>query len=579
MTALAKLRAYAMRYKAKLAFGLACIVMANLFRAAGPILLQQAIDALNRRITASALFQYSGLVIACALIQGGFLFGHERLLLGMVRDVEQDMRNDFYAHLQKMPLEFFQLNRTGDLMARATSDLKEAASAASQFVSYSVNTIVALLVIVPVMVSINWRLTVLVFIPLSLLVLAGQFLQKRIRERTEQTQKAFSDVSSRVQETLSSVRTIRAYTQEDAEIANFRSASRQYTNHKVKLIQLTGAFHPAVQFLVGMSAIIVLWYGGSLISQGKLSVGQFVEFTLYIGYLVAPMHDLGWAVTVIQRGRVSMERLHSIMTMEPAIRDPLLPAEIAAIRGEIEFRNVHFTYPGSVRPALDGINLRISSGETVALVGAVGSGKSTLMNMIPRLLDAQLGKVLMDGHPVQDLSLRLLRSSIGCIPQESFLFSGAIAANIAFGVEGASPEEIEWAAMQAGVAEDIAEFTQGYDTHIGERGATLSGGQKQRISIARALLRRPGILLLDDALASVDASTEENILNHLQKLNRGRTCVISSHRASTVRGADRIVVLREGRIAEQGPPAELLANNGLYAEMYQRQMVEAELSA
>lgn len=583
MTAQARLRAYVLRYKGKLAFGVACIVLANVFKAAGPVFLQKAIDALGRHITESStessLLFYSGLVIGCALVQGGFLFGQEQLLFGTARDIEQNMRNDLYAHLQKMPVAFFHQFRTGDLMARATNDLKTAASAACQALAYPLNAAFTLLTIVPVMFSISWRLAILVLVPLSFLVVFAQLSQKHIRQRTEQAQVVFSEVSNRAQEAFSSVRTLRAYTQEQAEMAKFRTASKQFTDNKIKLIYLTGAIYPAVNLLVGVALIVVLWYGGSLISQARFSIGQFVQFSLYIGYFVVPLHDLGWAVTVLQQGMVSMERIHSIMAMEPAIRDSLGSAEIQMIRGEIEFCNVCFTYPGALRPALDRISLRILAGETVALVGAVASGKSTLINMVPRLLEAQSGKVLIDGHPIQDLPLKLLRSSIGCIPQENLLFSGTIASNIAFGLEGAPPEKIEQAAMQAGIADDIMEFPLRYDTAVGERGATLSGGQRQRISIARALLRRPAILLLDDALASVDALTEENILNHLRTLVRGRTCIISSHRASTIRAADRIIVLKDGRIVEQGTPAELLARHGFYAEMYEKQMMEEALSA
>jgi ATP-binding cassette subfamily B protein len=325
--------------------------------------------------------------------------------------------------------------------------------------------------------------------------------------------------------------------------------------------------------------IAVLWYGGRLKIAGAITIGQFVQFTLYLGLLVWPMIALGWVINLFQRGMASMGRMDAILSVDPEIRDTKTNGELRDIVGEVEFRNLTFTYPDSEEPALSEINLRIAAGQTVAFVGAVGSGKSTLMNLVPRLLDAEPGQVLIDGRPIREIPLGVLRSSIGYVPQETFLFSESVSGNVAFGVEDATPAEVERAATEAGIAEDIAEFPKRYDTLVGERGITLSGGQKQRTAIARALIRRPRILILDDALSSVDTYTEEKILGHLRQIMRGRTSLIVSHRVSTVKEADVIVVLDDGRIAERGSHEELIIRGGLYAELYDKQLLEEELAA
>jgi ATP-binding cassette subfamily B protein len=414
---------------------------------------------------------------------------------------------------------------------------------------------------------------------MPLVVTATNYFSKRIHDRFEKVQEYFGTVSNRAQESLAGVRVIRAYTQEEAEIDSFKQVNREFVDRNLKLIRLSGVFHPILQFFIGLGFIAVLWFGGHLVVNGKISIGEFVQFTLYLGLLVWPMIALGWVINIFQRGMASMGRMHHIMSIEPTIRDAAETAAIGAIEGEIEFRNLTFTYSESRDPALKGINLHIGAGQTVAFVGGVGSGKSTLMNLVTRLLEAESGQVLIDGRSIREIPLAVSRASIGYVPQETFLFSETIAGNIAFGVEHATTEEIERAASEAGIAEDIREFPEGFETLVGERGITLSGGQKQRTAIARALIRRPRILILDDALSSVDTYTEEKILGHLRRIMSGQTSLIVSHRVSTVKDADLIVVLDDGRIAERGTHDSLIARGGLYAELYEKQLLEEELAA
>lgn len=579
MTPFRRLLSYFAPYRGKMIFGIACVLGTNVARLMVPSVLRSAVDELTVQVSEQRLLQYGGMVILIALIQGVFLFTQRRVLINMSRDIEYDLRNDFYAHLQKLPFEFYQTHRTGDLMARATNDLSAVRMIVGPALMYSMNTVFAMALIVPLMGSISWRLTLLAFLSMPLVVAATNYFSKRIHDRFEKVQEYFGTVSNRAQESLAGVRVIRAYTQEQAEIDSFKQVNREFVNRNLSLIRLSGIFHPILQFFIGLGFIAVLWYGGSLVIGGKMSIGQFVEFTLYLGYLVWPMIALGWVINIFQRGMASMGRMHQIMSIEPAIRDAGRAVDIDAIEGEIEFRDLTFTYGESRDPALKDISLRIAPGQTVAFVGAVGSGKSTMMNLVTRLLEAEPGQVRIDGRSIREIPLGVLRASIGYVPQETFLFSETIAENIAFGVEHATAEEVGRAATEAGIAEDILEFPEGFETLVGERGITLSGGQKQRTAIARALIRRPRILILDDALSSVDTYTEEKILGHLRRIMTGRTSLIVSHRVSTVKDADLIVVLEDGRIAERGTHDWLISRGGLYAELYEKQLLEEELAA
>jgi ATP-binding cassette subfamily B multidrug efflux pump len=601
MTPFRKLLNYFAPYRRTLIIGTVCVFMTNVFKLFIPDIVGRAMDALSTKVPQQNLAQamdavsagsaradllkYGGFIVLTAVAQGIFLFSQRRLLINMSRDIEYDLRSDFYGHLEKLPFEFYQTHRTGDLMARATNDLSAVRMIVGPALMYSMNTVFAMMLIVPYMVAISWRLTLLAFISMPLVATATHYFSRRIHDRFEEVQEYFGTVSNRAQESLAGVRVIRAYTQERAEIESFKRVNQEFVNRNMRLIRLSGIFHPILQMFIGLGFIAVLWYGGSLVIRANngepsgITIGQFVQFTLYLGYLVWPMIALGWVINIFQRGMASMGRMNQIMSIEPSIRDTDETRDIREIAGEIEFRNLTFNYNSAAHPALKDINLHIAPGQTVAFVGAVGSGKSTLMNLVTRLLDAEPGQVLIDGRPIREIPLAVLRSSIGYVPQETFLFSETIAENIAFGVENTTREEIERAAVEAGIADDILEFPKGYETIVGERGITLSGGQKQRTAIARALIRRPRILILDDALSSVDTYTEEKILAHLRRIMRGRTSLIVSHRVSTVKDADLIVVLEDGRIAERGTHDALVARGGIYAELYEKQLLEEELAA
>ena len=566
--------AYFEPYRKQLALGTVCLLLANLLALASPSVLRRVIDGLMNNMVPARLMQFGALIVLLALGQSTMLFLQRMLLVGVARNVEFRLRNDFYSHLQKLPVPFYQSRRTGDLMARATSDMATIRTLGGLGLVGILNAVFAVTTVLPAMLAINWKLTALAFLPLPLLALTCKRFSNQIHERARIVQESYGRLSSRAQEMTTGIRVARAYRQEQSELSKFKKINSEYVTNNLALIRFSAAFRPILQFFIGLGFVIVFAYGGYLVVKGVITTGQFVQQTLYLNLLVGPVASFGFVVNLYQRAMASMDRIHSIMSIKPSNSNN----DDVYIRGEIEFRNLTFKYPNAAEPVLKNINLHIASGQTVAVVGGVGSGKSTLIDLVCGLLDAPQGQLLIDGQPIQNIPLRSLRSAIGCVSQESVLFTGTVAANIAFGMEESSRETVEQAAEKAALANDIRSFPNGFDTLVGERGLTLSGGQKQRTAIARAMAIDPRILILDDALSSVDAQTEAQILRHLRQSLKTRTGLIVSHRLSTVKDADLIVVLDDGYIVERGTHDELLAYNGVYADLYDKQQLEHELS-
>lgn len=543
-----------------------------------PQVLQRAVDSLKPGSVRHTFYVYSLLLLGIAITKGIFQFLTRWIVIGVSREIEYDLRNDMFAHLSRLDYSYYQKNRTGDIMARATNDLNAVRMLLGPAIMYSANTIVFTVAALFFMWHISPKLTICTFAPLPLASIIIQYFGRKIHERFERIQAQFSDISSRVQENLSGARLIRAYVQEEPEIALFETSNKEYVERSLPLARLMGMLWPALEFLLGLAYAMVLWLGPREVLSGRITTGQFYGFSMYILMLTWPVIALGWVINIFQRGTASMGRINEILTAQPDITDREAVAEAGAqaLTGQLQFRNLNFAYNGT--QVLKDINLEVPAGTSLAIVGPTGSGKTTLVSLIPRIYDAPPGTILLDGRPLREFPIEVLRRNIGFVPQETFLFSDTVRENIAFGVDSASDEQIHEASEAASIATDIEGFPEQYQTMVGERGITLSGGQKQRSAIARAIIRDPRILVLDDALASVDTYTEEKILNHLREVMQGRTTIFISHRVSTVRNADKIAVLHHGRIVEFGTHEELLARNGYYTELYNKQLLEEELA-
>jgi ATP-binding cassette, subfamily B, multidrug efflux pump len=571
---------YLKKYRLSFAVGMICVLCNNGIWILFPQVIRRAVDDLHLGVTRHKLWIYALLLLAVAAVKGIFQFLTRWIMIGISREIEFDLRNDLFRHLESLSYSYYQRTRTGDIMARATNDLNAVRMLLGPAIMYSANTIVFTAGALAFMLSISPRLTLYAFLPLPFVSVVVQYFGRRIHERFERIQAMFSEISARAQENFSGARVVRAYVQEEPEIAAFETSNKEYIARSLKLVRLMGMLWPTLETMLGFAIVLVLWLGGREVLYGRITVGGFVAFNTYMVQLTWPIIALGWVINIFQRGTASMARINEILTEKPEIEDaPAIKAAGAPtthLRGDIEFRGLNFAYNGT--PVLHDVNLYVPAGSSLAIVGPTGSGKTTLVSLIPRIYDAAPGTVLIDGRPIREYPLEFLRHQIGFVPQETFLFSETVRENIAFGNVDASDEQVRSAAQAASIAGDIESFPEQYQTLVGERGITLSGGQKQRTAIARAIIRDPRILVLDDALSSVDTHTEDKILNHLREVMRDRTTIFISHRVSTVRNADMIAVLHGGRIVELGTHDQLLTLNGYYSDLYNKQLLEEELA-
>jgi len=565
---------YLREHKGRIALGFACVLLTNALFVGVPWVIRYAINSLAESVTTEKLAYYAGILVALTLVEGFFRFWMRWLLIGVSRDIEYSLRNDLFTHLEKLPMVFYQRNKTGDLMSRVTNDLSNVRMLVGPGIMYTANTLLTVAFSIVLMLQIDWRLTLLALLPLPLVSYSVRHFGRRIHDLTEESQSKLADLSARVQESMSGIRVVKAFVQENYEISEFEKMNQSLVDKNRELIRITSIFYPTMQLFIGLAVVMVLWYGGRQVVQQRILIGDFVSFTVYLGMLTWPMIAFGWVVNLLERGRASMERLNYIYDAPVEIEDAPSGRSESEILGEIEFRNLSFSY--NRHSTLRNVSLKIPKGRTVAIVGATGSGKSTLVQLIPRLYKAPPNSLFIDGIAIERIPIDRLRRAIGFIPQDTFLFGETIRENIAFGVQSATDADVHRAAEISNILGDVQGFPKQFETVVGERGITLSGGQKQRTAISRAVVRNPKILIMDDALSSVDTYTEEKILHELKQIMRDRTSILISHRVSTVKEADEIVVLDRGEIVERGTHDQLLRQGGYYAELHRKQLLEEE---
>lgn len=578
MNSLYRLLPYFRRHRRLIAAGFGAIVLSNVFEVLVPLIIREAVDGLQEEAAMADFFLYGAMVIGATALSGIFSYFTRQTVIVASRKMEYELRNDFYAHLQKLSISFYNDKTTGDLMAHTTNDINQVRNFLGPGIMYSTSTMVGFVIILGIMLSINPVLTLLALVPLPLISLIVFFIGRIVHRKTIRIQEQFSNITSRAQENLSGIRVIKAFTREQFEIDQFRDLGEEYYRRNMGLIRVQSMTRPVLYLLVGISLIIVLWYGGFSVIDGRMTLGDVTAMMIYLGMLIWPMIAFGWVFNIIQRAAASMGRLNRIFDTEPEIKDgPETDFSIQELQGNVTMKNVTFTYPGANEPALVNVDLDVPAGKTVGIIGFTGAGKTTLVSLIPRLYDITGGELLIDGHPITKIPIETLRSHIGYVPQETFLFSESIRENISFGKDGAEENLVERVSDIAHLSGDVEDFPKKFDTIIGERGITLSGGQKQRASLARALARDPKILILDDAFSAVDTYTEESILSRLRDEIRERTTFFISHRISTVKQADEIIVLDRGSIVERGTHDELVTRGGIYANLHQKQLLEKEL--
>ncbi len=578
MKSLKTLNKYFFRYKIKLLLGMIFILCSNAAQVYIPMILKDSIDELKTNISFDKILEYALIIVGVALIGGIFRFLIRTTIIIVSRRIEFDLRNDFWAHIQTLPTKFFQNNSTGNLMSHATNDISAVRMYIGPAVMYSVDTISKMVIVIVIMLSLNPLLTIYTLIPLPLLSYLVYKLSKKIHIKFTKIQEKFSELTTKAQESFSGIRVVKSYVREDNEIEHFTNLSEEYLKRNMDKVKVQALFMPLLFLITGISVIIVMWVGGSMVINEQMTLGEIIAFIAYLGLLIWPVIAFGWVINIIQQASASMKRLLKLFAEVDDVEDnDATENAISKINGEIEFRNVSFRYIDDSSDVLKNISFKVKNGETLAIIGHTGSGKTSLINLIPRLFDVTAGEILIDGKNVKSIPKQVLRKSIGMVSQETFLFSDTLTNNIAFGLENVDEKIINEVAEISQIKKDIDTFSEGYNTILGERGITLSGGQKQRTSIARALAVNPKILILDDSFSAVDTNTEEEILKKLKHFMQGRTSIIISHRISTVKNADNIIVLNNGIIAESGNHNELVKRDGIYADLNQKQLLEEEL--
>jgi ATP-binding cassette subfamily B protein len=578
MKNLLTLKKYFARYKSKLAWGLLFIILSNIGMVYIPLVLKDAINVLQDKITTDKLVYYVAIIVITSLISGIFRFYIRQTIIVVSREIEFDLRLNFWQKIQRLSLRYFQNNSTGNIMAHATNDINAVRMFIGPAVMYSIDTGIRLVMVIAIMISLDFSLTIYSLIPLPLLSVLVYKVGKIIHEKYTLIQEKFSDLTTKAQENFSGIRVIKSYVREESEINAFKNLSREYLQRNMNMIKYQAIIHPILFIITGLSIILVIWLGGNKVIAKELSLGEITAFIAYLNILIWPMIAFGWVLNIIQQGESSMKRLNKIFNEPNEIEDSnQAEMSLSEMQGSIEFKNVSFKYGEHLPLILDNVNLKIPKGTTLAIVGQTGSGKTSFINLIPRLYDVTSGEVLIDGIDVKNIPLDILRTNIGLVLQESFLFSDTAANNISYGLRETDKEKVIAVSKIAAFDKDVSSFPQGYETIVGERGITFSGGQKQRASIARALAIDPKILILDDSFSAVDTHTEEEILTNLKNFMKGRTSIIISHRISTVKESDLIIVLHNGKIAEQGKHDELVALDGIYADLHFKQLLEKEL--